>query len=141
MTTGISRCRCGSTKFSRSHGQSLQCVCGTHYTPEELARLNGPDLMIELCRHCNCSSAKVSGWWEKYVRCLRCGSRGPRVATAEQAIGAWNAQHAPLALRAVTEVREPLEILAGGSGDGPRRWDARGDLGDAEDAPVAATGT
>ena len=108
MTTGPSRCHCGSTTFVLGYGGSVQCVCGKRYTTDSLALINEPEPLIELCRYCNCSSAKVSGWVEKFVRCLRCGAHGPRVPTAEQAIRAWNSQHAPLALKAVTEIREPL---------------------------------
>lgn len=110
MTIGPNRCQCGSTAFSRSFGKSLQCTaCMKRYTPEELARINRANPLIELCRHCNCSTPAVRGLWEKFVQCLRCGSRGPRVRTDEQAIEAWNRQHAPLAVRAVTEIREPTD--------------------------------
>jgi len=108
MSHGPNRCQCGSTHFSRSYGGTLQCICGQRYTVEGLERVNGHTL-IELCRYCNRSEAKVCGWWNKFVECLRCGARGPTVRTREQAIEAWNQQHAPIALKNVTEVREPYD--------------------------------
>src|SRR5689334_22933184 len=104
--TGTCCPKCGCPYFSRTYGANIQCAgCSAIFSDEQLTRRNAEPL-IELCRYCNRSSTRVSGWGEKFVRCLRCDARGPRMATRQQAIITWNNQHAPLAIRHVEEVRE-----------------------------------